>query len=362
MQRDKGFSLIEVMVSTAILVIIMAATLGALTDALHANEAVTLMADMEDNLRACMNMMVRDIIQAGSGIPIGGISIPFTNPAANPLGLPIPLPINRPSPPTDAYTFPVAANLTAVNPGFDLGPTSLGNLTDMITLIYTDNELPWSTMAPINNVAGPACGGTIAANGSTITFNTATLGCSQLAAGNVSVQPGDLLMLTNTQGGNIIQQVTNVAGSVVSFAPGDAFGLNGALAASGTIAQLQTAPGVFPPTSATRIWMVTYFLNTTINPQRPTLMRQINFNAPAAVGQVMEGLQITYDVVNAVATVPANNARNIIAPDSPNQIRKINLYLAARSENPYSVTKQYFRANLLTQVGLRSLAFQNIYN
>jgi hypothetical protein len=91
-------------------------------------------------------------------------------------------------------------------------------------------------------------------------------------------------------------------------------------------------------------------------------MRQINFNPPAAVGQVMEGLQISYDVVNAVATAPANNARNIIAPDSPNQIRKVNLYLAARSENPYSVTQQYFRANLLTQVGLRSLTFTSRYN
>jgi hypothetical protein len=67
-------------------------------------------------------------------------------------------------------------------------------------------------------------------------------------------------------------------------------------------------------------------------------------------------------VVNAVATAPPNNARNIIAPDSPNQIRKANLYLMARSENAYSVTKQCFRANLMTQVGLRGLSFQNRYN
>src|ERR1700675_649543 len=252
MQREKGFSLIEVMVSTAILLVIMAATLGALTDALHANEAVTLMADMQDNLRACMNMMVRDIIQAGSGVPIGGISLPYTNAASRP--------INRPSPPLQAYTFPVAPQITSINPGFNLGPTLLGNLTDMITVIYTDNELPWSTMAPINNPAAPTCGGTMAANGSTITFDTVTAGCAQLVAGNVSVQPGDLLMATKTQGGNIIQSVSNVAGSVVAFAPGDAFGLNGAVAASGTITQMQTAPGVFPPTSATRIWMITYYL------------------------------------------------------------------------------------------------------
>ena len=362
MRSQKGFSLIEVMIATAVMLIIMGATLSALTDAIHANEAVTSMADMQDNLRASMNLMVRDIVQAGGGIPIGGMSIPFTDPANNPLNAPIPPAINRPSPPTKAYTFPVAASITTINPGFTLGPNLLGQLTDMITVIYTDNELPWSAMAPINNPANPTCNGVILANGSAITFDTVTAGCATLNAGNVSVVPGDLLMLSNSQGGNIIQQVSNVVGNVVSFAPGDAFGFNGAAAASGTIAQLQTAPGVFPPTSATRIWMVTYYLDAVTVPGRPQLIRQVNFNPPQVVGQVIEGLQISYDVVNAVATAPPNNARNIIAPDSPSQIRKVNLYLAARGENPYSVTKQYFRANLLTQVGLRGLSFQNRYN
>ncbi|HYL69224.1 MAG TPA: prepilin-type N-terminal cleavage/methylation domain-containing protein [Candidatus Limnocylindria bacterium] len=363
MHREKGFSLIEVMIATAVMLIIMGTTLSMLTDAMHANEAVVAMADMQDNLRASMNLMVRDLVQAGGGIPIGGISVPYTDPLNNPLGAPVPAAMNRPSPPTKAYTFPLASAITSVNPGFTLGPNSLGQLTDMITVIYADNELPWTTaMAPINNPAGPKCNGVIAANGSTITFDTVTAGCAILAAGNVSVVPGDLIMLSNNQGGNIVQLVSAVAGSKLTFNPGDAFGFNGNPAASGTIAQMQTAPGVFPPTSATRIWMVTYYIDATTVPGRPQLIRQVNFNAPQVVGQVIEGMQISYDVVNAVATAPPNNARNIIAPDSPNQIRKINLYLMARSENPYSVTKQYFRANLLTQVGMRGLSFQNRYN
>jgi prepilin-type N-terminal cleavage/methylation domain-containing protein len=362
MHREKGFSLVEVMIATAVMLIIMGATLSMLTDAIHANEAVTAMADMQDNLRASMNLMVRDLVQAGGGIPIGGISVPFTDPANNPGGAPIPPAMNRPSPPTKAYTFPLASAITSVNPGFQLGPNSLGQLTDMVTVIYADNTLPWSSMAPINNPTAPTCAGTLAANGLTVTFDTVTAGCAQLAAGNVSVVPGDLIMLSNNQGGNILQQVTAVGGNVLTFSPGDAFGFNGQPAASGTIAQLQTAPGVFPPTSAVRIWMVTYYIDATTVPGRPQLIRRVNFNAPQVVGQVIEGVQISYDVVNAVATAPANNARNIIAPDSPTQIRKVNLYLMARSENPYSVTRQYFRANLLTQVGLRGLSFQNRYN
>ncbi|MGH9712506.1 MAG: PilW family protein [Candidatus Acidiferrales bacterium] len=362
MQRQKGFSLIEVMIATAVMLLIMGATLSMLTDAIHANEAVTAMADMQDNLRASMNLMVRDLVQAGGGIPIGGISVPYTDPANNPSGAPIPPAMNRPSPPTKAYTFPVAPAITSVTPGFQLGPTSLGQLTDMVTVIYSDNTLPWSNMPPINNPAGPKCNGTLAATGATITFDTVTANCATLVAGNVSVVPGDLIMLSNNQGGNIVQLVTAVGGSTLSFAAGDAFGFNSQPAASGTIAQMQTAPGVFPPTSATRVWMVTYYIDATTFPGRPQLMRRVNFNAPQVLGQVIEGIQVSYDVMNAVATAPPNNARNIIAPDSPNQIRKINLYLMARSENPYSVTRQYFRANLLTQVGLRGLSFQNRYN
>jgi prepilin-type N-terminal cleavage/methylation domain-containing protein len=366
MHRQKGFSLIEMMVSMAIMLVVMGATLSALTDAMHANEAVTEMADLEDNLRAGMNLMVRDIVQAGSGIPIGGIPIPYTNPGNNPTGAPIPLPINRPSPPADAYTFPVQSTITAITPGFQLGPTQLGQLTDMITVIYADNTLPWSTMAPVNNSVTPNCvNGKITTT--SVTFDTTTAGCANanVTAGNVSVATGDLLMLSNGQG-NILQEVTAIGGNGATFAAGDGLDLNGQAAASGTIKQIElnpnATPPTFPPTSVTRIWMITYFLDTTTNPQRPQLMRQVNFRPAQAVGQVMEGLQISYDIVNAVATAPANDARNIIAPDSPNQIRKINLYLAARSETPYTVSKQYFRDNLVTQVSLRSLSFQNLYN
>lgn len=366
MQRQRGFSLVEVLVSVAIMLVVMGATLSALSDAMHANEAVTSMADLQDNLRAGMNLMVRDIVQAGSGIPIGGIPIPYTNTANNPTGAPVPLPINRPSPPGQTYTFPVQSTITDLTTGYQLGPTQLGQKTDMITVIYGDNTLPWSTMAPVNSTAAPNCvNGSIAAT--QVKFDTTTAGCATagVTAGNVSVSTGDLLMLSNSLG-NVLVEVTSIGGNAANFIAGDALDLNGQAAASGTIKQIESNPNAvpptFPPTSVTRIWMITYFLDATTNPLRPQLMRQVNARPAQAVGQVMEGLQISYDVVNAVATAPANNARNIIAPDSPNQVRKVNLYLAARSETPYTVSKQYFRNNLVTQISMRSLAFQNIYN
>jgi prepilin-type N-terminal cleavage/methylation domain-containing protein len=361
--REKGFSLIEMLISMVILLAVIAVTLQALNSALTANEAVTDMADMQDNLRSGMNLMERDIVQSGSGVPLGGISVPFT-----PLGGggPVPPPINRPSPPGQAYVFPVDSALTSVEPGFSLGPVSLGNPTDMITVMYADNELSWSTMGPINNApAVPACLGTVTLT--SVTLDTVTPQCADpnVFATNVAVQPGDLVMLTNGQGGNILQYVSAVVGKTLDFLPGDPFAINGQAAASGTMANMSTpgsVPIAFPPTSVSRIWMVTYYLDTTTNPQRPQLMRQVNFRVPQAVGQVMENLNVSYDIVNAVVTPNPTNARQIIAPDSPSQIRKINLLLAARSEYQFSKTHQYFRDNLYTQIGLRSLAFQNLYN
>lgn len=364
--RQKGFSLVEVMVSLAILSAVMAVTLGALNTALTANEAVTDMADMQDNLRAGMNLMERDIVQAGSGVPLGGILVPYTNPLNNPNGSPVPLPINRPSPPGQNYAFPVDSALTSVEPGFSLGPVSMGNPTDMITVMFGDNELSWSTMAPINNApAAPPCAGTVTLTSVTLDTTTAFCQDPRIFNTNVAIQPGDLMMLTNAQGGSVLRYVTSVAGTTLNFAAGDPFDINGQAAASGTMTNMATpgsVPIAFPPTSISRIWMVTYFLDITTNPTRPQLMRQVNFRQPQAVGQVMENLQVAYDIVSAVATPNPVNARNIIAPDSPSQIRKINLLLSARSEYVFSKSNQYFRDNLYTQIGLRSLAFQNLYN
>jgi hypothetical protein len=46
---------------------------------------------------------------------------------------------------------------------------------------------------------------------------------------------------------------------------------------------------------------------------------------------------------------------------SDNQIRKVNLFMAARSDTILTATNQYIRNNLAAQVDLRSLAFVDRY-
>jgi prepilin-type N-terminal cleavage/methylation domain-containing protein len=377
MKRQAGFSLLEILIATALMVVIMGATLRALSDATHANEAVTLMADSQENLRAAMNYMTKDLIEAGEGLPQGGIPIPNSATPLNPAPA-LASAVNRPGPIGGPATFPPSfLTLPAVTDGFQEGPQAvtpnpnvpgavlLGNNSDFITVVYADNtiidtvhnttlnSLPIFLAANGGNPGCPA--GSLDPTGLTAIFDAT---CITLPTGNTAITPGDLIMFQNANGATI-QTVTNVNGQTLTFAgggAGDAFALNGTGKPSGTIINIRNADGTFPPTTASRIWMITYYLNTT-NQQRPLLMRQVNFRPAAPVAEVIEDLSISYDINSG----PPNTGQVEALGFSPNAIRKVNLSLAARADNAYSQNKQYFRNNLQTQVSVRSLAFFNSF-
>ena len=148
--------------------------------------------------------------------------------------------------------------------------------------------------------------------------------------------------------------------------------------AGSSAANLQNAGGGFPPTTVTRIWMVSYYIDAATNPSKPQLIRQVNYpnypagngaaNPPTAVADVIENLGFSYNItasVDPAGTYPlgAGNAPTPILPDTPTQIRAVNVFLAGRSEYTYSygATPQYLRNNLTTQVCPRSLSFTNLF-
>lgn len=128
--------------------------------------------------------------------------------------------------------------------------------------------------------------------------------------------------------------------------------------------------------------MVTYYVDST-NVQNPQLIRQVNYpnypaaspvNAPTAIADDIENLAFSYAIdstTDAAGTYGvtnftngAGNAPQPILPDTPAQIRAVNLFLAGRSENTYTAlsTPQYMRNNLSSQVSIRSLSFSNQFN
>jgi len=372
MKKQIGFTLIEFMVAMGITLVALAATMLAFKDATNTNQSVTLKSDLSDNLRAGVNLLEQDLIMAGTGIPTGGIPFPYTPGPATCLGSGG-APINRPNL-TGGLTFPVCnVSLNAVQPGWELGPpitspdSTAGANTDLITMLYADNTLALNSRMVNEPAIGanPGCpAGSITNNGQTVTFDST---CILFSPTGVQINAGDLIMFTNAKG-NAIQEVTSVSGQTLYFAAGDGLNLNARTDPQGTMYQLENTNlvggvnvpnGTFPPTTATRIWMVTYYLDNVTDPLHVRLIRRSNWNPGQPVGETIENLQFKYNFVDGV-TNPSGQP-SIPAGQSESQIRSVDILLGARSTNAWGQNHTYLRSNFMTQVSLRSMAYVSRY-
>jgi hypothetical protein len=333
MKEARGFSSIEMLISATIMISLLAGTMSALNDSLGHNKKAAVMADLEQNLRTGLNMTVRDFIGAGWGIPTGGIPIPSGAGS---------VPVRRPGPPgTEIYfSSPIIA---AVNPGADMGPTGGDQSTDIVNILCADSLLPLN-QTPLASITS---------TGSMATVNAGT----PITGISNPICPGDLIAFSNALG-NTIQCVTRVSGQIMYFESGDPFRLNQPGASQGSITQLKSG-STFPPTTATRVFLTTYYLDFTTDPEMPRLIRRINFNQGEPVALVLDDLQFTYDLVDGLSN--PTDIDSPTAPNSPNQIRKVNILLSGRSTSKIENTQEYLHRTLTTQVSLRSLSFVDRY-
>jgi prepilin-type N-terminal cleavage/methylation domain-containing protein len=379
-RRLAGFTLVELMIAMAVTMILLYAAIVAFRDASLTNQVVTQNADMADNLRAGLNLIQTDLQQAGSGIPTGGIPIPYTsnNSTTNPCST-----IAAPNRPVlnGTTTFP-ACNSTfpGVEPGQALGPlitapdasaglpSNPSSYTDEVTVFYVDNlgldSKPINALPTTNPTTAGCPNGSLTLSGTTLkaVFDP---NCINFTTAGIYINPGDLIMFSNTLGEAVLA-VTSVSGQTLTFAPGDPFNLNGRSASGGTINQLEAngcggSNVCFTNTTATRVWMVSYYLDNVTSPPYVRLIRQVGFNTPTPVGETMENMQFTYNFVDG-NTNPSNQPA-VPAGDSESQIMAVNVYLAARSS--YKIHRGnnalYSRDNLVTQISLRSMAYHNAF-
>ncbi len=385
---ERGFTLVELLVTMAITTVILGATMTAMNDAIKITDAAIQLTNLNNGLRTSMDLVVRDMLQVGQGLPSGNVIL-IPNGAGSTA-------IRMPGPPAATYYLgaigppaEVLPTLSAVAPGAGLGPPSLSAV------------IPGPGMGPVVNgqptdmtitIAGDSAFDTIrltalAANGTSMTvWNGPAIshGANITDGGADDLHAGDLIALTRGSFSALVQ-VTSVAGQVVNFAAADSLNLNQqAVGVDGTLTELNTPPDVYvapnplpnpvpPPviaTEATRIRMISYYLDATTDPLRPRLVRRINNQAGTVVAFDIENFQISYDLADSVAN-PANvrmdaadlDGTGRCAPNacSPNQIRKVNIMLSGRSKAVMKGTRQYLRNRLLTQVSLRSLAFVDRY-
>jgi prepilin-type N-terminal cleavage/methylation domain-containing protein len=373
-----GFTLIELMIAMAVTMVLLYAAVSVFRDASNSNQVVTQAADMSENFRAGLNMIQLDLQQVGSGIPTGGINIPYTAPCGTTPR------INRPAL-TAGMTFPYPgatceSTIPAIEPGNMMGPAitapdassgtplNPNSITDEVTMLYADNAagldgLPINQPATPGPPANPGCpNGKLTLSGTTlvVTIDPTCLNL-QNNANNVQINIGDLIMFSNSLGNALLYvSAVNTGANTITFSSGDPFDLNGRTDSGGTINQLQSG-GVFPVTLATRIWMISYYLDNVSSPPYVRLIRQVNFNTPTPVGETLENLQFTYNFIDG-ATNPSNQV-TVPTGNSESNIRSVNVYLGARGARPvWQGSKSiYARTNLMTQVSLRSLSAINRY-
>jgi len=376
--RERGFTLVELLVSMAITTVILGATMAAMSDAVKANDSAIQMTNLNNALRTAMDLMVRDLMQVGQGLPAGRV-IGMVHGNSAPIQLPGPPGTSYqldgatfcPPDPNDPNPDTTCEQISAIIPGPGLGPQLSENSppTDMVWTIAADSAFERVRLTRF------------APNGRFIEIDPAV---NITDGGPDDLHPGDLIMLTKGSA-SLLLQVTEITGQQLKFENGDSMNMNQSAGYNGT---LHSMAAYAPPdhdgagrvyTEATRIRMTAYYLDTVTNPRRPRLVRRMNNGDPYVFDNTLgtivafdiENLQITYDIADGV-TNPANvrmteadmNGTGACAPRacSPNQIRKVNLLLSGRSEKPARVLGRHFHNTLLTQISLRSLAFVDKYH
>lgn len=321
-------------------------------------------SDMQQGARGALAIITRDLSQASIGIPQAGISLPSGANSVQALAA---------CGPAQCYL------LNGAYPGNILAPVVPGdaqgaNKTDSVTVTYLDNT--W----PVKNKALTA----LAQDGSTITVDTATYNSS----GNPAAAPtghayndpvfgtkvGDVLMIFNTNG-YAVATVTGVGGGgVLNLAAGDPLNLNQPLAAAGNLPALRNQPNpfpngpqVYPNTSAARINVVTYFIQTNPGPDGilgtaddyPVLMRQVNAQNAIPLTDYVSTLTISYDIYNSLATTYQAALDGAAVPNS-SEIRKVNISLTVQSAGAGQSRNETY--TISTSVSPRDLSFKDRYN
>lgn len=342
---NRGFALSEFLVASVITLAVIGVAMKTFDDALKINDATLKLTDAGQNMRSGVNLLVRDLLQAGRDIPTGGIPIP------NGAGATV---VQRPSPSGFSYAFDntTLTTLGAVTTGNNLGRYVAGRQTDMITILMGDPFL--GPLDPVRPNAVSTAGPKLSADGSSLTMgNQSAWFAGNLADGIAPIAAGDLLLFTSPSG-SAMQTVTSVSGGTVQFAANDPLNLNQRLADSGSITDILGADML-----VRRIVMVTYFVDEQ-TPGEPRLMRALNMKPAQALAGVVEDLQLTYDLVNGSTNPAGINDVPFTAGSetfTSSQIRKVNLRVGVRSEEKSRSTGDYMRHYVTTVTSLRNLAY-----
>jgi prepilin-type N-terminal cleavage/methylation domain-containing protein len=369
----RGFSLIELMVAMAVGLVIMGGATALFKSGMDATMLVTQQAEMQQNVRAGLNLIAKDVSMAGSGLPTGGLALPYgtgATPSVYGCDQTSTCYVNANTYPTGTIGGAAVSNyMYGLIPGPNTGMKSgswtptipvTGAIPDRVTSIYADYSFPLSQYnLAFNNGLG------------TSIKLTPPVGAPPGFPAIISptgINVGDLLLLRNGNG-SAVGEVTDIAPAVggatnITFANSDPLNINQSGAASANIKFLASgAPSV---TIANRLYAISYYIEVppASTQQTPRLMRQVNGLKPQPVADNIIGLKITYDAcdnTNSGGPTPTCAALPdpISSGYSPNNIHKVNIQVMG--QGVLSATNRSRSMALVTSVSTRSLSFKSRY-
>ena len=334
---SRGSSVLELCMSTLLTGVLLLAGGALFRPAMDVSYMLTQRAAMQQSVRSAMDVMSRELALAGNGIPGGGIQLPdgagSVPSASDSEGCYVTSPDNQYS----------RARLHALTTGDDKGAVVNGVTTDIMTVAYRD---PNSNLDeyPLTEVS---------VSGNQIRFDTNT--SPAYDDPDTGVRSGDVLLLCNMNG-CAAGAVTNVqaANGYVDLGA-DPLDINQPTATFGNISSLMSPAS---ETRAFRILVVTYYIDAS-NPDALRLMRQVNAHPPQVAAFNVENLQMSYDIFDQNSSTVTNDLSD--AGGTPNQIRKINMSVGARSPVESLFQRGYERLTLTTSVSPRNLRFRDLY-
>jgi type II secretory pathway pseudopilin PulG len=379
-----GFTLLELVVAMALSLLLFGLALTLVQQLGNTADLVGSMSDVNENLRAGLNMVSRDLSAAGENIPRGGIPLPYGGTGTTAIKLP-----NPPYGAGSTFHAPLSGATTLSWPviyaGNALGPTQGTITNDMVTIISVNQTSQFNQTAV--NTTSP--------NAPTISSTSATITVSTTAAGYV--QPGQLIMLTDSNASCLLTvSSVNTTTGVITFTKGDAndvLGVNqfsimsstsdsvASGPTTGTMSFLQTPTSTttngvttwtYPwPTTVTAypISMVTYYLDNSKSPTK--LMKVVTVGTGSAAQPVALGInvmQIYYSLyppatLNGVTSDPTENPWPTTADtaNSPSNIRKVVLTMIGETDHQNHANGQWYSQEIKNAVTVQNLDYYNKY-
>jgi prepilin-type N-terminal cleavage/methylation domain-containing protein len=373
MKSQNGFSLLELLIASIIGVLLIAGMTRAFRVAMNAIFTVTQRAETQQNMRAAIELMTKDISMAGAGLPTGGLQMATATPtkvACNQGGTCY----------VTGDVYPLSGTgqpnyMYGILPGFGNGVQSAAVITaapaavnDSITSIYCDYNFSLSNFSFSFPVSPAAAAVTV--------INPAVQPNNILAPGGLNV--GDLLLFIVSTPGNgtgaggtslaqtaaAVGEITGLpaGGATIDFAAGDALNFN--QGGANSLLTVASSMGAGTNTTVCRLYAVTYFLQVPVaggTVQVPRLMRQVNGLNAVPVADNIINLQFSYDVISATSGLMNANLSNPIgAGDSPALIQKVNIWVMGQGLTSDKTRSQSMY--LASSVSARNMSFCNSYS